>query len=215
MSSIVYTTAKKTGLAAAVSVLASDITITYFAVGARRLSTAVRQLTGTVTVKTSFRIKVADVSTAATLSTRIAGASAAIKAQTNSAMAAADWSGESVITVAPTMTDPVVANPSVVVGFSTPAPTPAGSSSAGSAVTCAKHQWFDARRNACESCPDGVEPSSDKIDCERYEETVWGTTELQLTLIGTVGGMFATGLTAMSTWQAVQCVRRHLARGQG
>ncbi|CAK0802206.1 unnamed protein product [Prorocentrum cordatum] len=114
MSSIVYKTAKKKGLEVALSVPASDLTITGFALGARRLSTAVRRLSDTVSVTTSFEVKTASTSAATAVSTRIAGASAAIKAATDSAMAEADWSGESVITVAPTMTAPTVANPTLV-----------------------------------------------------------------------------------------------------
>lgn len=112
-ASIVYAAAKQTGLAAALSVPTSDITITGFTLGARRLEPAVRQLTGTVSVTTSFKVVVADISAGTALSTTIAGASAAIKAETDSAMAAADWSDESVITAAPTMTVPVVATPIV------------------------------------------------------------------------------------------------------
>ena len=65
-ASIAYTAAKQTGLAAALSVPTSDITITGFTLGARRLGPrrlepVVRQLTGTVSVTTSFKVVVADI----------------------------------------------------------------------------------------------------------------------------------------------------------
>jgi 3D (Asp-Asp-Asp) domain-containing protein len=123
MSSTVYTAAKAMGLAAALSVPFSDITITGFTVDARRLSAAVRQLTDTVSVTTVFTIQVADETIAATLSTAIAGAAADIKTATDSAMAAADWSNESFITAGPTMSTPVVATPVVVVVLALPTTT--------------------------------------------------------------------------------------------
>jgi hypothetical protein len=120
MSSTVYKTAKKTGLAAALSVPASDITITGFTLVARRPSSAARQLSGTtVSVKTSATVVAADLAAATAISSAAAGASAAIKAQTDSAMAAADWSGQSVISSAPTMTAPAVATPVVAGGAAT------------------------------------------------------------------------------------------------
>ncbi|CAK0802207.1 unnamed protein product [Prorocentrum cordatum] len=103
MSSIVYKTAKKTGLEAALSVPVSDITITGFELDARRLSTAVRQLSDTVSVKTRFKVRTTSISDANALSTRISGASTVIKEETDSAMAESDWSGESVLTAAPTI----------------------------------------------------------------------------------------------------------------
>jgi hypothetical protein len=107
MSSAAYKAAKKTGLSVALSVPVSRITITDFTVNetARRLSSDVRELSATVSVTTSFRVQVADADAADDLSSTIAGAADAIKTQTNIAMSAADWSGESVITAAPTVTD--------------------------------------------------------------------------------------------------------------
>jgi hypothetical protein len=131
MSSTVYKTAKNDGLAAGLSVPASDITITGFTLGVRRLHAATGQLSGfeeveltdgTVLVKTSFEVEVADISAATALSAKIVGASSAVKAHTDSAMAAADWSGEPVIAVAPTLTAMVMATPQTV--MTTPAPTP-------------------------------------------------------------------------------------------
>jgi hypothetical protein len=131
MSSTVYKTAKKMGLAAALSAPASDITIRGFTLVARRLSSAARQRSGTtVSVKTSATVMAADLASATALSAAAAGASAAIKAQTDSAMAAADWSGQTVISSAPTMTAPVVATP-VVVAAPTPAPAPGPATATG------------------------------------------------------------------------------------
>jgi plastocyanin len=104
MNSTVYKDAKATGLSVALSVPVSDITIIGFTVEARRLSAAVRGLSVTVSVTTSFTVQVADAIAAGALSTTIAGAADAIKIQTNIAMSAADWSGEPVLTAAPTMT---------------------------------------------------------------------------------------------------------------
>ena len=64
-ASIAFTAAKHPGLAAAVSVPTSDITISGFTLGARRLGPrrlvpVVRRLTGTVSVTTSFKVVVAD-----------------------------------------------------------------------------------------------------------------------------------------------------------
>jgi hypothetical protein len=125
MLSTVYTAAKATGLSAALSVPVSDITMTGFTVGARRLSAAVRQLSDAVSVTTSFTVQVADEGVASDLSTTIVGAADAIKTETDSAMASADWSGESVITAAPTLTTPDVATPVVIVAPTPAAPTPA------------------------------------------------------------------------------------------
>jgi hypothetical protein len=105
MNSTVYKAAKATGLSVALSVPVSDVTITGFTVDARRLSAADPDLSVTVSVTTSFTVQVADASVAEVLSTTIAGAAEAIKTQTNIAMSDADWSDESVITAAPTITD--------------------------------------------------------------------------------------------------------------
>jgi len=134
MSSIAYTTAKKNGLVAALSVPASDIAITGFTLGVRRLHAAagltsgfegeiadISGSDGTVLVKTSSEVDVADISTATALSTTILEASAVVKAETDSAMASADWSVEPVIVTAPMLTAVVMATPTVLV--STPAPT--------------------------------------------------------------------------------------------
>jgi len=131
MASTVYKAAKKEGLASALSVPASDITITGFTLGVRRLHVATGQLLGfdeveltdgAVLVLTSFEVEAADISTATALSTTIAGASSAVKVHTDNAMAVADWSGEPLIVTAPSMTAVVMASPTVVVP--TPAPTP-------------------------------------------------------------------------------------------
>lgn len=135
MSSVAYKNAKKAGLAAALAVPVSDITITGFTLGVdddddeddRRLPTAVHEFSGTVSVKTTFTVQVDDSSTAAAVSTAISGASTAtaIKDETDTAMATADWSSESVITAAPTIADPIVTAPVMVSALSpTPSPTP-------------------------------------------------------------------------------------------
>jgi len=132
--------------------------------GSRRLSTAFRKVTGTIPVTTRFKVNVPDSSTATALATKIEEASTDILAQTDSAMAAADWSGEPVITAAPTMTAPTL---TVVV-----APTP----------TCAKHQWYDTAKGVCENCPAGLDASEDKTHC--VDPVVGGFTELQIALLG-------------------------------
>jgi hypothetical protein len=135
LSSDVYKNAKKIGLAAALAVQASDINITGFALGAdvgddRRLSTANNQLSGTVSVKTSFTVTINDSSTVVGLYTTIHGASTDIQVQTDSALAAADWSGQSVITSAPTITGPILATPVIVAALSpTASPTPSPTAS--------------------------------------------------------------------------------------
>ncbi|CAK0834100.1 unnamed protein product, partial [Prorocentrum cordatum] len=113
MSSTVYRSAKTTGLSAALSVPASDILVTGLTVAARRLSAAGHQLSRTVSVTTRFTVQVADERAAEDLSITVGGVADAIKAETDSAMAAADWSSELVITVAPVMTTPDVAIPIV------------------------------------------------------------------------------------------------------
>lgn len=108
MASDTYISAKRAGLAAALSVSASAIVVTGFevTVSRRQLST-VRALSSSVSVKTSFVVTVATESAATSLSTTLASASAAIKTQTDAAMAASDWSGDSF--AAPSMAAPTVA----------------------------------------------------------------------------------------------------------
>merc|ERR1719401_1624838 len=101
MSSSAYKTGKTTGLAAALSVNSTDITITGFAISPLRLSTVSRQTSQQVSVTTSVTIDVADVTTATTLAGTIAGAADSIMTHTNNAMAAMDWSGDSLINAAP------------------------------------------------------------------------------------------------------------------
>ena len=126
MSSTVYKAAKKTGLAAALSVPVSDVTIRGFTIVVRRL----HRSGTTVSVKTSASVKAADLPSATALSATVAGSSAHIKAQTDSAMAASNWSGQSVISSAPMMTAPAVATP-VVVAAPTPAPVPGSAAATG------------------------------------------------------------------------------------
>ncbi|CAK0814365.1 unnamed protein product [Prorocentrum cordatum] len=92
--------------------------------------------------------------------------------------------------------------------------TTASSTTAGLRATpapnCASLQWFDESRGQCEACPEGMQPSSDRTDCE--DETVLGMTELQLAMVATVGGLAATIFAAVSAWQASRCLRARETR---
>jgi surface protein len=108
ISSTPYVSAKKKGLANAVNVSEGLVDITGFSLTSitRRLSSAAgRGLSAVVSVTTAFTVQVADADAAQDLTTTIAGAAEAIKTQTTIAMNAADWSGESVLTVAPVLND--------------------------------------------------------------------------------------------------------------
>ncbi|CAK0908915.1 unnamed protein product [Prorocentrum cordatum] len=127
MSSATYVAAKRTGLANALNVTASDIEITGFAITSHpdRIPSAARQLSrdSHVTVTTKFTVQIAGSNSAESLTAAIAGMSAAVEAETNLAMAASDWSSEPVITVAPTLTAPSVGAAGSTAGV-TSAPTP-------------------------------------------------------------------------------------------
>jgi len=99
-----YKAAKRSGLAEALNVASTNIVITGFEVnnGTRRLSNR-KLATSSIQVKTSFVIQVADATAAKTMTTTISRASSTIRRHTNVAMAAADWSRDSVISVPPTM----------------------------------------------------------------------------------------------------------------
>jgi hypothetical protein len=108
ISSTPYVSAKKKGLANAVNVSEGLVDITGFSLTSitRRLSSAAgRGLSATFSVTTAFTVLVASADAAQALTTTIAGAAEAIKTQTTIAMNAADWSGESVLTVAPVLND--------------------------------------------------------------------------------------------------------------
>jgi len=194
-SSTVYRAAKReglvavlSGLGAALSVPEEGIAITGFTLGNRRLSTAFRKVTGTTSVTTRFKVEVPDRSIATTLATTIEGASAEILAQTNSAMAAADWSGELVITAAPTMTAPtvdIIEAPPI----------------------CAKHQWYDAANGACEDCPAGLDASEDKTHCVD-PVVAGGLTELQITALGLGATVLCGCLSAVAAFAAVFYARK-------
>jgi hypothetical protein len=158
MSSTVYKAAKGTGLSAALSVPASGVTITGFIVNARRLSAAVSELSVTVSVTTFFTVQVADASVAEVLLTRIAGAADAIKSQTEIAMSAADWSDESVVTVAPTISD--VGTPVVTVGPPTPTPSP---TPALEAVTTTESVTAATEQVTISTTPEGDESVVDEV----------------------------------------------------
>jgi hypothetical protein len=122
MSSAVYVIATKIGLSDALSVPFSDVSITDFTVDARRLSAAVRQLSDGVshTVTIAFAVLVSDQSAGGDLSTMIEGAADDIEHHMNIAMAAADWSGDSVINAAPTMRSPIMHTPEIVMACPKP-----------------------------------------------------------------------------------------------
>ncbi|CAK0845548.1 unnamed protein product [Prorocentrum cordatum] len=108
MNSIVYKAAKTTGLCLFPSPIIISIIIRIiadFIVDACQLSAVVGELSVAVSATTSFTVQVADASVAEVLSLTVQGTEDVIKEQEqiNIAMAAADWSGDSVITGAPTM----------------------------------------------------------------------------------------------------------------
>lgn len=104
MASTVYMTAKQTGLATALGVAPAKVTIDGFVISSRRLADKGRRL-ASKTVVTSYTVEVTATTLAAkqTLvqSTTIA---ATIQSETATAMSAADWSAEPVLTAAPTVT---------------------------------------------------------------------------------------------------------------
>ena len=127
MNSTTYVSAKQIGLANALNLTASDITITGFTIKDHhdRLPSAVRQLSrdSHFTVTTSFTVQIVGSHSADSLTAAIAGSSAAIETATNDAMAASDWSGEPLITAAPALTASSVGAAGSTAGF-TFAPTP-------------------------------------------------------------------------------------------
>ncbi|CAK0902605.1 unnamed protein product [Prorocentrum cordatum] len=127
MSSTTYVSAKKTGLANALNVSVSDVEITGFVIVTHpdRLPAAVRQLSrdSHVTVTTRFTVEIVGSKSAASLTAAIATMPDVIEAETNEAMAASDWSAETVITVAPTLTASSVGPAGSTAGVTT-APTP-------------------------------------------------------------------------------------------
>ncbi|CAK0855160.1 unnamed protein product [Prorocentrum cordatum] len=104
MASAVYVDAKAAGLAGALNVAVYQVEIMGFIVNlvARRLTAA-----STVSITTLFSITV-DESAGEAFITLIEGAADEIVTYTNNAMAAADWSSETVITSAPTLANIVV-----------------------------------------------------------------------------------------------------------
>jgi len=126
MNSVPYVSAKQTGLANALNLTASDITITGFTINKDhhdRLPSAVRQLSSHVDVTTHFTVQLRGSSSAGSLTAAIAGASAAIEAETNKALAESDWTAEPVITAPPTLSSSSVGAAGSTAGF-TFAPTP-------------------------------------------------------------------------------------------
>jgi len=70
----------------------------------------------------------------------------------------------------------------------TPAPTPAPLPPA---LACASHQWYDKANSKCEQCPDGKEPSHDKLACE--EETIGGLSDIHIAAIASALSMCGMG----------------------
>jgi len=110
-ASSTYKSAKREGLGQALQLPASKITISGFEIGGssggRRLSSR-RLATSGVSVKTNFKVQVADAAAASAMSASIAKAGPSIKLQTDAAMAKADWSKDSVIAAPPTMATPTI-----------------------------------------------------------------------------------------------------------
>jgi hypothetical protein len=127
MNSAPYVAAKETGLAAALNVTVSDVNITGFTITDhdRRLPAAVRQLSSHVTVTTQFTVIIAGSNSADSLTAAIAAPAFANTAETetNNALAAADWSNQSVLTAAPVMSSIAMGAAAATAGV-TSAPTP-------------------------------------------------------------------------------------------
>lgn len=132
LASTPYMAAKKTGLAAALNVPEADITIDGFSISRRRLAQKGRAL-ASKTVVTSYSVDV-PATAAATMQAAVAAPTlaAAIQTQTATAMAAQTWTGEPVLTAAPTLT---VSSTTYIGTVTTPAPAAPGTSSAFSIAT--------------------------------------------------------------------------------
>jgi len=126
MHSAPYVAAKKTGLAAALNVTASDVNITGFTItdlSDRRFTPLARQSSALVSVTTSFTVAIAGMNSADSLSAALAAAGNATEAETNAALAAADWSGEPVLTAPPVLSGTAMGAAASTAGV-TSAPTP-------------------------------------------------------------------------------------------
>jgi len=126
MHSAPYVAAKKTGLAAALNVTASDVNITGFTItdlSDRRFTPLARQSSALVAVTTSFTVAIAGMNSADSLSAALAAAGNATEAETNAALAAADWSGEPVLTAPPVLSGTAMGAAASTAGV-TSAPTP-------------------------------------------------------------------------------------------
>lgn len=114
MSSSPYRSAKKTGISTALGVSSGAVSIDAFEITGRLRALSERKLSTTaVDVKTSFTVAVADTTAGTAMVTTISNAAESIKNETNTAMAAENWAGESVLTAAPTVSTPTVATPTV------------------------------------------------------------------------------------------------------
>jgi len=124
LASTVYVDAKRTGIAQALSVAVAKVTIDGFTISSRRLANKGRRL-ASKTVVTQYTVEV----TAATLAAKQTliespSIAATIQTETTTAMQAADWSNESVLTAAPAVT----VTSSTFVGTVAPAATPSSTS---------------------------------------------------------------------------------------
>lgn len=112
MASVDYKSAKKEGLATALLLSQSAVTITGFSFARRQLAEA-RKLSST-NVVTAFSVAVASTSAASAMETTITNAASAIKNATDTAMASKTWSGDATFSAAPTMATPTIATPQTV-----------------------------------------------------------------------------------------------------
>jgi hypothetical protein len=123
LASPAYMTAKKDGLAGALGVAASKVTITGFTITGRRLAVKGRSL-ATKTVTTAYEVEVAATAATAMQTTVSSNAIVAtIQTQTTTAMAAQNWASEPVLTTQPTVTVASVAYVGTVTTASPSAPT--------------------------------------------------------------------------------------------
>jgi hypothetical protein len=126
LASTVYTTAKQTGVANALGVAVSKVTVDGFVLARRRLTTKKGRKLASTTVTTNYSVEVA-AAQATAMETSVASNSiaATIQTETTTAMAAADWSSEPVLTAAPTITVDAVSYVGTVT--QAPAATPTSS----------------------------------------------------------------------------------------
>lgn len=122
LASTAYKSAKKTGIASALGVSASKVTITGFTLARRGLLSNKRSLAAT-SVQTSFEVEAANSASATTLTTSLAATTmaATIKTAVNTAFAATDFSNDSVISSVPSVTAVSAVAPATAKAATTPA----------------------------------------------------------------------------------------------